>query len=222
MDRSPRPSCEESNCQGKRRGKGIETVGIETKIPKEGSDLLPEAPRRAANIREKAFVFSEQGYKKTAGLLSQIACSVEDGKAVELDEIVGAFAIFREEYVSGDKELADLNDFISEVFSGSILSVKSGFRERLEQLEPLLKRWQQTTNVWGLVTNLIMSAVTNAEQQFYGTCLVYAMEVEGQFDEACRLLYTLYAISKAQDPKLADVWEMKVWKIREQLNYLKF
>src|SRR5208283_3918850 len=67
--------------------------------------LLPDAPRRAANIREKGEVYRQQHFPRTGALLLQLAQVVETGEDDKREGVFNQIApTYRDEYSGGDSE----------------------------------------------------------------------------------------------------------------------
>jgi hypothetical protein len=143
----------------------------------------------------------------------------EDDKRKPLfDQIMPTF---REEYTDGDEDFLALYDFIEDMLIDSILTMKAGFREKLLELSPLIRAMQKAATVMGKIASLFLKAGRlSDEERYYAACLIHAMDVEGQFDEACRLLYVLYKASLGENVKFSEAAGLSVKKLRTIMSQL--
>jgi len=56
------------------------------------------------------------------------------------------------------------------------------------------------------------------EEKYYAACLLHAMDIEGQFDEACRVNYVLFKASLGEDVTLSQAAGLTVREIRERMR----
>jgi len=182
--------------------------------------MLADADKRAENVREKAEIFRSQEFPNTADALSKVAKYIETGRNVDVSEITDIFRVFAKEYGTGGRDFQALYDFISGTIADSIISMQDKFRDKLMELEPFFGSLTQASRIMERVATLILAKQSTEEEKYYATCVIYGMDVEGQFDETCRILYALYRISQGKDTRFADAWEHKIWDLRAELNGL--
>jgi hypothetical protein len=172
--------------------------------------LWPDAPKRAANIREKGEIYRQQGLPQTGNLLLELAQVVETGQDDKREIVFNQIApTFREEYSARDADFLALYDFIEDTLIGSISTVKAAFRDKLLELSPLLTLMRKSATVMGKIASSFLAAghLSN-EERYYAACLLHAMDIEGQFDEACRLMYVLFKASLGENVLLAQAADL--------------
>jgi hypothetical protein len=182
---------------------------------------LPDAARRAASIRERGNIYSAQGFPKTGQLLLQLAEVVERGEDVKRQSVFDQIApTFRTEY-GIDSDFLTPFDFIDGILIDSVLNKVVGFADKLLELKPLLDSMQKAANVMGTISTAFLKAgrLTN-EERYYAACLLHVIDVEGQFDEACRIIYVLYKASQGENISYSDVVGLRVDQLRDMMRPL--
>lgn len=183
--------------------------------------MLPEAPRRAASIRERGNIFIAQGFPKAGQLLLQLAEVVErgeDGRRQSIfDQIVPTFGI---EY-GIDSDFSTLFDFLDEILIDPALIGTVGFADKLLELKPFIDSMQKGATIMGTIAGAFLKAGNlRNEERYYAACLIHTIDVEGQFDEACRIIYVLYKASRGENIGYSDVVNLKVPQIRDIMRPL--
>lgn len=182
---------------------------------------MPDAPRRAASIRERGNIYSREGFPRTGKLLLQLAKVVERGEDDKRQSVFEQIApTFRIEY-GIDSDFLALYDFIDEILIDSVLNKIVGFADKLLELKPLIDSMQKGATIIGTISSAFLRAgrLTD-EERYYAACLLHAIDVEGQFDEACRIIYVLYKASLGENVNYSDVVGLKVHQLRDMMRPL--
>lgn len=165
-------------------------------------------------------MYRAEHFERTGNLILQLAQYVETGEDDKRKAVFEQiFPTFRAEYSNGDDDFLALYDFIEEILIESVLSMKAGFREKLLELAPLIKGMQKGATVMGKIAALFFKAgrLTD-EERYYAACLIHAMDVEGQFDEACRLIYVLYKASLGENVTFSEAAGLSVKELRNMMR----
>lgn len=182
---------------------------------------MPDAPRRAASIRERAEVFRQGHFPQTASLLVQLAQVVERGEDDKRESVFEQILpTFRTEY-GIDSDFLALYDFIEEIIIDSVSNKVVGFADKLLELKPHLDSMQKAANVIGTISSAFLRAgrLTN-EERYYAALLLHVIDVDGQFDEACHIIYVLYKASQRENVSYSDVVELRVHQLRDMMRPL--
>ncbi len=182
--------------------------------------MLPDAPRRAASIRERGESYRQQHFPRTGDLLLQLAQIVERGEDDKRERIFNQIApTYRDEYSGGDSEFLALHDFIDGVLIDLISANRTGFSRKLLEVSPLIASMGKAATVMEKMASLFLSAESLPnEEKYYAACLLHAMDIEGQFDEACRLIYVLFKASLGEDITLSEARGLQVREIRDRMR----
>ena len=182
--------------------------------------MLPEAPRRAASIRERGELYRQQGFPRTGKLLLELAQVVETGQDDKRQSVYDQIApIYRQEYSGADRDFLALHDFIDGIIDAAIRANRTGFSQKLLELSPLITSMGKAATVMGKLASLFLGAGhLPDEQRYYAACLIHALDIEGQFDEACRLLYVLFKFSLGENVTLDEARALHVRQIRDRMR----
>jgi len=183
--------------------------------------LLPDAARRAASIRQRGDIFIGQALPKTGQLLLQLAEVVERGEDDKRQSVFEQISpTFRTEY-GIDSDFLALYDFIDGILVDSVLNQVVGFADKLLELKPLLDSMQKGANVMGTISTAFLKASKlTDEERYYAACLLHVIDVEGPFEEACRIIYVLYKISQGENVNYSDVVGLNVHQLRDMMRPL--
>jgi hypothetical protein len=180
---------------------------------------LPDAPRRAASIRDRGNIFRGQGLPRTGLALLQLAEVVERGEDDRRQSVFEQISrTFRSEY-GIDLDFLALYDFIDEIIIDSVSNKVVGFPDKLLELKPLLDLMQRGATLMGTISSAFLRAgrLTD-EERYYAACLLHVVDVDGQFDEACRILYVLFRASRGENVNYSDVAGLRVDQIRDMMR----
>jgi hypothetical protein len=181
------------------------------------------ATQRADAIRELAAIFLEQGFKRTDKLLLKLATDVENGVTEDPNkQLRKMLRIYGEEYAGNDSDYARLFKFVSEVIIDSINNLGRAFDNKMIELYPVLHKMNQSQTVLQELALICLRArPLSDKEQYYVTCVMYALVVEGPFDQACRLLYFLYRSYRGKKAvSLAKVNKIELHDLRNNLDGL--
>lgn len=145
---------------------------------------------------------------------------MERGEDGERERVFNQIApTFREEYCGRDGDFLALYDFIEDILIGSISTMRAGFRDKLLELSPLLTSMRRSATVMGRIASSFLAAgrLSN-EDMYYAACLLHAMDIEGQFDEACRLIYVLFKASLGENVLLSQAADLSVKDVRDLMR----
>lgn len=121
--------------------------------------LLPDAARRAANIREKGEIYRQQHFPRTGDLLLQLAEVVETGQGDRREGIFNQIApTYRDEYSEGDAQFLALYDLIEGILIGSNSANRAGFSEKLLEITPLIASMRRAATVMGQMASSFLRA----------------------------------------------------------------
>lgn len=181
-----------------------------------------DASKRAANVRERAEIFKAQHFERTSELLFELAEAIERGDVGKPGEVfLEILSTYRDEYAKGDNGFLALYDFIEKTLIDSIISMKQGFGTKLLELQPQIREMNKAATIMEKIAEIFLKAGNlTKEERFYASCIVYLMDVEGKFDEACRLLYVLYKASLGQSIQLSDIENLSLRQIRDDIRQL--
>jgi hypothetical protein len=156
---------------------------------------------------------------KTAQLANYIAKDIEEGDvggcADDFDELSD---IFKHEYCARDHDKETLFDFMFESLIGAIARHGSSFRGKIAEIVPIFSSMMNarevSTDLFKIFSN---SLAIGRRHMYYTMCLLYLVDVEGQFDEAVRIVSFLRLAAIRKDVQISHVWESKLWDLRKQL-----
>jgi hypothetical protein len=164
-------------------------------------------------------MYSTEGFPRVGNLLLQLAEVVERGEDAKRQSIFEQISpVFRIEY-GIDSDFLALYDFIEEILMDSVLNKVIGFADKLLELKPLIDSMQKGATVMGTVSSAFLRAgrLTN-EERYYAACFLHAIDIEGQFDEACRIIYVLYKASQGENIRYSDVVGLRVDQLRDTMG----
>jgi len=166
-------------------------------------------------------MFVAQGFPKAGQLLLQLAEVVERGEDDKRQTIFDAMLLtFRIEYGT-DSDFLELFDFINEIMIDSVLNKKVGFTDKLKELEPFVDSMRKGATIMGTIAGAFLKAANlSKEERYYANLLVHIIDVEGQFDEACRIIYVLYKTSLGENIRYSDAVGLKVAQISDIMRQL--
>jgi hypothetical protein len=179
--------------------------------------MWPDAVRRVSAIRERADVFREQKFERTSRLLRKLAVDVERGRRnVPHKVFMKLLLTYGEEY-SVDVDYAWLFEFVSGVLLKSLDTLGS----KIAEAGPLLRNMNKSATVLEQISKVCLrSGPLSKEELYYVTCVLHALDAEGPFDQACRLLYFLYKNSHKQPISLSDAERIELRDLRNNLGRL--
>jgi len=147
---------------------------------------------------------------------------VETGQDDRRESIFNQIApTYRDEYSGGDSDFIALHDFIDGSIKGAISANQSAFTRKLQEVSPLISSMGNAATVMGKMATVFLGLgrLPN-EERYYAACLLHAMDIEGQFDEACRLNYVFFKASLGEDVTLSEAAGLTVRQIRERMSQL--
>lgn len=182
--------------------------------------LLPDAPRRAASIRERGELYRQQHFPRTGDLLLELARVVEAGEDDKREATFNQIApTYRQEYSGGDSDFLALHDFIDGNIKGAISANSAMFTRKLLEVTPLISSMGKAATVMGKMATVFLSrGRLPKEEQYYAACLLHAMDIEGQFDEACRLNYVFFKASLGEDVTLSEAAGLTIRQMRDRMR----
>lgn len=172
----------------------------------------------ATRIRELAQIFHEQECERTSnallGLIDEMGKPLDEHPEQILFKL---FGVYRNDYVRGDADFAKLFDFIEGIVR-ELLRREKYFSRRIRELKPLITSMNESVTVMSEIATTFLAAHLNEKRRYYAGCLIHALDVEGVFDEACRLLYILYNASVGETTRLADIQAWSISDFREKMK----
>lgn len=182
--------------------------------------MWPDAARRASEIRSMAEMFRNGDRTETSNLVFTLAKSVEEGLRPK-DLMTSILLTDREEYADGEDDFYKLFDFIMNVLISSMYSMKQRFPDKFNQTFGLVRQILSTRKVSDeLETIFLKGGPLTDKEKFYVGCILYALNIEGEFDDTIRFLYVLYKACFGQDVSFYDAREMHIRKIRDEMRLL--
>ncbi len=123
---------------------------------------------------------------------------------------------YGEEY-SIDLDYAGLFGFVTGVLLGSL----DNLGDKMAAAHPLLHKMNKSSTVLEQIANVsLRSRPLSKKELYYVTCVLHALDAEGPFDPACRLLYFLYKNSHGQPIGLAKAERTLLRDLRDNLARL--
>lgn len=179
-----------------------------------------DARLRASETRKIAEQFRSFGFMKTAQLVNEIAEDIQRGDsrktANDFDKL---FDIYRHEYCAHDRDKEKLFDFLSDSLIGAVGKYGSSFRDKVLETVPIFQSMVEAGEAFADVFEIFRKSLVTAQRdKYYTMCLLYLLDVEGQFDEAVRIVSFLRFAVSTRGVQVSDVWESKLWDLRKQLK----
>lgn len=182
-----------------------------------------------SDIRNKAimgiaYIFDQQGYKKTASNILEY-CKILDGTQVPsvsefTTKLNSTFDILEKDFsdtlLSKDYGIRCFRDN-STIISNAIRKSGSSFKQSLLIATPLLKRMADTREITSLIAREL-PIIKNKETILHLFCYTYLIIVEGLFDELSRLLYFMKLLSEGKSIALPDLEDMNIWRIYDEFK----
>ena len=155
-------------------------------------------------------------------MFTQLAHAIEEGDKQKCEDIWRRILpSLRDEYSLADPVFLRLYDFVEDIVFKSLDALKErGFREKLLELAPLLSALDRAADVIGELSRIFLKEGLDNKLKYYAACVLYAIDVEGQFVQACRVLYLLYKSSTGEVISLSEIENLSLRKIREELKTL--
>jgi hypothetical protein len=127
----------------------------------------------------------------------------------------------REEYANGEEDFYRLYDFVMLILVSAADSMKGQFVRKLDETLPFMNEITKATKVGSDLADMFTRAGSlHGKPLFYAACMVYALNVEGEFEDTIRLLYTIYKAGLGQDVPFSSVREVPVRQIRDEMRIL--
>jgi len=178
-------------------------------------DVLEENKNELEKLAE---TFEIDGYKATADLIRKLKSSIP-GKPDEMNKIYGDIVrTFKKEYAI-DTFKKELFEHIENAVVSCIQNLKEKFAPKLLELKPLFEDMRKTAKNIEVVSKVFMKT-NDIMERYFGTCFIYLLQIEGEFDSIVRLLYVLKMAERGVDVSLDDVYKMSLHCLHKKLKDL--
>jgi hypothetical protein len=147
-----------------------------------------------------------------------LATELEQGKQSK-ELMTKILLTCREEYANGEEDFYRLYDFVMLLLVSAADSLKGQFVRKLDETLPFMNEITRATKVGGDIADMFTESL-HGKQLFYAACLIYALNVEGEFDDTIRLLYTMYKAGLGQDVPFSSVRDVPIRQIRDEMRIL--
>jgi len=155
--------------------------------------------KNKTKIRQLANFFQESNLIKTSKLIEDLAdCLSSDFETLNKKYQL-ILKTFRDEYVT-DSFKKELYDHVVDIMVSAVLTMKSELRDKLMELYPLFENVRETVDKTATIAKMF-SKTSDVKERYIGTCLIYILKVEGEFDDTIRLLYVLKMATCNRDVK---------------------
>jgi hypothetical protein len=167
-------------------------------------------------LKRIAKIFEEDKLNATAKLVDKLVDSIPEKLEILKDKYLEILKTFQNEYTTNSFR-KELFDHIVDMIVSSVLSMKGKLKDKLLELYPLFESIKQTAENTATITRVFLRT-QDIKERFFGSCLLYLLKVEGEFDDTIRLLYVLKIAEQGKDVSLTEVYNKSLWKIRKELN----
>jgi len=167
-------------------------------------------------LKRIARIFEGDRLNVTAKSIDSFADSVPDKLKILNNKYLEILKAFQNEYATNSFKKELFNHIVDMIVS-SVLSMKGKLKDKLLELYPLFESMKQTAENTTTITRVFFRT-QDIKERFFGSCLLYLLKVEGEFDDTIRLLYVLKIVEQGKDVSLAEVYNKSLWTIRKELN----
>lgn len=173
-------------------------------------------PETKTELKRIAKVLEEEKLDVTAKLVDSFADFVPDRMKILNEKYIEILKAFKNEY-STNSFKEELFDHIVDMIVSGFLSMKGKLKDKLLELYPLFESMKQTAENTATIAR-VFSKSQDIKERFFGSCLLYLLKVEGEFDDTIRLLYVLKIAEQGKDVSLPEAYNKSLWTIRKELN----
>jgi hypothetical protein len=156
-------------------------------------------------------------------LLLKLAAEVENGRTNDPDRVfVKLLHTYGVEYANDEPDYTKLFMFVSDVILDSLTALgNAAFADKMDETRPLRSKMDKSATVLQQIANVCLRArPLSKEELYYVTSVLYALDSEGPFDQACRLIYYFYKNSHKQPISLAAAQRIELRDLRDNLARL--
>src|SRR5438552_3761604 len=160
--------------------------------------MWPDSGARQAELQNKADYFEAADYPLTAEWIRQLAMDLGSKHSLSyLNAILSdTDTTWRSEYVNRDEVREKRLDTIWKLLLDSVGSIASP--EDLQSLQPVMLDLVENAKNIGTIAEVFKPVIGITKMRFFGMSMIYLLNAEGIFDQALRVIFGLFRLTKRE------------------------